>query len=441
MDTNLNRRSFLRGAGVAMALPLMESLTPPALAAAAKGKPVKRFVCLSNNYGVYQKAFFPDVNQPGADFDMPETLKSLEKHRKDITLFQNLDHGFTGGHQGVPVFLSGVRPILAHNYPEGNISLDQKLAEHHGAATRFPSMTLGVRERNLLSFTRTGVQVPNMDMRAAYKAMFFEDTPQKKASEAERFKRQNSILDVVMDQAKSLNGKLGKNDQRKLEEYFDSVRTLEKKIDQQEPWLKRPKPKPEAEEPKPGNRTEEQLKAMIEIIALAIQTDSTRAITCTSGFANGDFGLSGGYHGFSHHGEKSEPVAALKKIEGFQVSMMSYLVDLLKAQEDPINGGTLLDHTSILYGCGMATGGHSTRNLPLVLAGGGFKHGEHKVYPGPHLKDLKSSARLVSQEKRLAEGVSEVPAANLLLSILQNSGLEIDQFGSSTGTLTGLEWS
>ena len=441
MNTNLNRRSFLRGAGVAMALPLMESLTSPAMAVAAKGKPVKRFVCLSNNYGVYQKAFFPDVNQPGAKYEMPETLKSLEKHRKDITLFQNLDHGFTGGHQGVPVFLSGVRPILAHNYSEGNISLDQKLAEHHGAATRFPSMTLGVRERNLLSFTRTGVQVPNMDMRAAYKAMFFEDTPQKKTSEAERFKRQNSILDVVMDQAKSLNGQLGKNDQRKLEYYFDSVRTLEKKIGQQEPWLERPKPKTDVPEPKPGNRTEEQLKAMIEIIALAIQTDSTRAITCTSGFANGDFGLNGGYHGFSHHGERPEPVAALKRIEGFQVSMMSYLVDLLKAQDDPINGGTLLDHTSVLYGCGMATGGHSTRNLPLVLAGGGFKHGEHKVYPGPHLKDLKSSDRLVSQEKRLAEGVSEVPAANLLLSILQNSGLEIDRFGSSTGTLTGLEWS
>ena len=441
MDINLNRRSFLRGAGVAMALPLMESLTSPAMAAATKGKPVKRFVCLSNNYGVYQKSFFPDVNQPGAKYEMPETLKSLEKHRKDITLFQNLDHGFTGGHQGVPVFLSGVRPILAHNYSEGNISLDQKLAEHHGAATRFPSMTLGVRERNLLSFTRTGVQVPNMDMRTAYKAMFFEDTPQKKASEAERFKRQNSILDVVMDQAKSLNGQLGKNDQRKLEEYFDSVRTLEKKIGQQEPWLERPKPKTDVPEPKPGNRTEEQLKAMIEIIALAIQTDSTRAITCTSGFANGDFGLNGGYHGFSHHGERPEPVAALKRIEGFQVSMMSYLVDLLKAQDDPINGGTLLDHTSVLYGCGMATGGHSTRNLPLVLAGGGFKHGEHKVYPGPHLKDLKSSDRLVSQEKRLAEGVSEVPAANLLLSILQNSGLEIDRFGSSTGTLTGLEWS
>ncbi|MFP6900226.1 MAG: DUF1552 domain-containing protein, partial [Opitutales bacterium] len=189
MTNYLNRRNFLKGAGVAIALPMMESWSPPALAAAAKKKPVKRFVSLSNNYGVYQKAFFPDAKQAGAGYDMPETLQSLEKHRKDVTLFQNLDHGFTGGHQGVPVFLSGVRPILAHNYPEGNISLDQKLAEFHGSATRFPSMTLGCRERNLLSFTRTGVQVPNIDMRAAYKAMFFEDTPEKKISAAERFKR------------------------------------------------------------------------------------------------------------------------------------------------------------------------------------------------------------------------------------------------------------
>ncbi|MFP6880049.1 MAG: DUF1552 domain-containing protein [Roseibacillus sp.] len=420
MRTPLNRRTFLRGSGVAMALPMLEAMIPRARAAGAVKKPVKRFVCLSNNYGVYQKAFFPDSSQAGTDYEMPETLKSLEKHRADLTLFSNLDHGFTGGHQGVPVLLSGVRPVLAHNYLEGNISLDQKLAEYHGAATRFPSMTLGCRERNLLSFTRTGVQVPSIDLRAAYRAMFFEDTPDKKATEAERFKRHNSILDVVLGQAKSLNKELGKQDQEKLEEYFDSVRTMEKKIVQQEPWLDRPKPTTEVKEPNPGNGTEEQLKVTIEMIALALQTDSTRAITLSSGFANGDFGLNGGYHGFSHHGERDEQVAALKKIEGFQISMMSYLIDRLKAQEDPINGGTLLDHTSILYGCGMASGTHSTTNLPLVLAGGGFRHGEHRVYPE-------------------AKG-ERVPAANLLLSILQNSGLEIDRFGSSSGTLAGLEW-
>jgi len=420
MRTPLNRRSFLRGTGVAIALPMIEAMSPVGRAATAAKKTVKRFVCLSNNYGVYQKAFFPDASQAGADYEIPETLKPLEKHRKDFTVFSNLDHGFTGGHQGVPVLLSGVRPVLAHNYAEGNISLDQKLAEHHGAATRFSSMTLGCRERNLLSFTRTGVQVPSIDLRAAYRAMFFEDSAEKKISVAENFKRHSSILDVVLDQAKSLNKDLGKQDQEKLEEYFDSVRTLEKKIAQQEPWLDRPKPKTDVKEPNPGNGTAEQLKATIEIIALALQTDSTRAITMSSGFANGDFGLNGGYHGFSHHGERDEPVAALKKIEGYQISMMGYLIDLLKAQEDPINGGTLFDHTSILYGCGMAAGTHQTKNLPLVLAGGGFKHGEHKVYPEPDAE--------------------RIPAANLLLSILQNSGLEVDQFGSSTGALSDLEF-
>ena len=399
---------------------MLEAMIPVGRAAVTPKRPVKRFVCLSNNYGVYQKAFFPDPGQSGKDYDMPETLKSLEKHREDFTVFSNLDHGFTGGHRGVPVLLSGVRPVLAHNYAEGNISLDQKLAEHHGAATRFPSMTLGCRERNLLSFTRTGVQVPSVDLRAAYRAMFFEDSAENKASAAEDYKRHTSILDVVLDQAKTLNKELGKQDQEKLEEYFDSVRTLEKKLIQQEPWIGRPKPKTDVPEPNPGNGTAGQLKATIEIIALALQTDSTRAITLSSGFANGDFGLNGGYHGFSHHGERPEPVTALKKIEGYQVAMMSHLIDLLKAQDDPINGGTLFDHTSILYGCGMAAGTHQTRNLPLVLAGGGFKHGEHKVYPEP-------------------EG-QRIPAANLLLSILQNSGLKIDRFGSSTGTLTGLDF-
>lgn len=420
MRTPLDRRTFLRGSGVALALPMLEAMTPVGRASAKARKPVRRFVCLSNNYGVYQKAFFPAADQAGADYEMPETLRALEKHRDKITLFSNLDHGFTGGHQGVPVFLNGVRPILAHNFEEGNISLDQKLAEHHGAATRFPSMTLGVRERNLLSFTRTGVQVPTSDMRAAWRAMFFEDSAERKAVQATRYKRHTSILDVVQEQAKSLNRELGRQDQDKLEEYFDAVRTLEQKIEQQEPWLHRPKPKPAQAEPTPGNSTPEQLEAMMQIIALALQTDSTRAITCVSGFSNGDFGLQGGYHGFSHHGEREEPVTALKKIEGFQIQMMAQLIDLLKAQEDPVNGGTLFDHTTILYGCGMATGTHSTKNLPLVLAGGSFRHGEHKVYPDADAE--------------------RIPAANLLLSILQQSGLAIDRFGASTGTLRDLSW-
>ena len=416
MSIGLDRRRFLKGAGVAIALPMLESLS--SLRGAAQGKrPVKRFVCLSNNYGIYKKGFFP--REAGADYALTPTLKPLERHRKEFTVFSNLDHGNTGGHQGVPVLLSGVRPHLAAGYPEGNISLDQKMAEHVGAATRFPSLTLRVNEGNLTSFTRTGVQVPAIDLRGTFRALFREETAAEKANRRRKFKLHGSILDLVLEQAKGVKGQLGKQDQYKFEEYLGSVRSLEKKIVQQEPWVDRPKPKTDLPEPPQGKGTAADLKAMMELIALAIQTDSTRAITMSSGFVNGDFGLNGGYHGFSHHGNRESHTNALMKIEANMTAQMAHLIDLLKAQPDPINGGTLLDHTMILFGCGMATGTHSTKNLPLLLAGGGFKHGESKIYP--------------------EEDARRVPAANLLLSMLQNFGVEADRFGTSTGTLTGLD--
>jgi hypothetical protein len=417
MSKAIDRRRFLRSAGVAIALPMLEAMGPSLKAATVNRKPAKRVVCISNNYGIYKKAFFPQ--EAGANYEMPDTLKPLQKHRKDFTVFSHLDHGIPGGHACVPTFLNGVRPYLATNFPEGNISLDQKAAEYVGAATRYPSMVLKVNEANLVSFTRTGVQVPAIDLRQTYRALFLDEGPQAKAQMAQTLRRHTSILDVVLGEAKSLNRQLGKQDQRKFDEYLDSVRSLEKKIVQQRPWIDRPKPKTELPEPKPGQGTETDLKTMMELIALAIQTDSTRAITLTSGFRSGDLGLSGGYHGFSHHGEREKEVAALKLIERNQIAQTTHLIELLKNQEDPINGGTLFDHTMILFGCGMATGQHSTRDLPLLLAGGGFKHGEHRVYP---------------------EGKGRrVPAANLLLSMLQNFGLELDRFGTSTGTLTGLE--
>jgi len=420
MKTRIQRRTFLKGAGgVSLALPMLEAMMPAASAAAGK-KPVKRMVCLSNNYGVYQKAFFPDQSQVGADYDIPPTLQPLEKHRKDFTVFSNLDHGLTGGHVCVPTFLNGIRPDMASSFPEGNISMDQKAAEFVGAATRYPSMTLKVKESNKTSFTRTGVQVPSIDVTSMYRKLFREDSADAKKQDRLRLKRHGSILDTVLDKAKAVNRELGKRDQDKFAEYLDSVRSLEKKIDQQYPWLDRPKPKTDMPEPRPQPKTADEMEIMMELIALAIETDSTRVLTLASGFANGDFGLNGGYHGFSHHGELPEKTEALKLIEGNQIAQMSYLIDLLKAKEDPINGGTLLDHTMVLFGCGMATGTHSCKNMPLVLAGGGFKLGEHRVLP--------------------AEKGHRVKACNLLLSMLQNFGLEVDQFGTSTGTLTGLEW-
>lgn len=417
MRTQLTRRNFLRAGGVAIALPMMESFTPLARAAEGK-KSVKRMVCLSNNYGIYQKAFFP--TEAGRGYVLPPTLRPLEKHRKDFSVFSNLDHGLTGGHACVPTFLNGIRPDMASSFPEGNISMDQRAAEFVGAATRYSSMTLKVKESNQTSFTRTGVQVPAIDVTAMYRKLFLEESAEAKKQERLRLQRHGSILDTVLERAKALNRELGKQDQEKFAEYLDSVRGLEKKIDQQQPWLDQAKPKTEMAEPRPSQQTADEMKIMMELMALAIETDSTRVMTLSSGFANGDFGLQGGYHGFSHHGELPEKTEALKLIEGNQIAQMAYLIELLKGKEDTINGGTLFDHTMILFGCGMATGTHSCKNMPLVLAGGGFKLGDHRAMP---------------------EGKTErVKACNLLLSMLQNFGLEVDQFGTSTGTLTGLEW-
>ena len=416
MRTQLTRRNFLHAGGVAIALPMMESFTPLARAAEGK-KSVKRMVCLSNNYGIYQKAFFP--TEAGRGYVLPPTLRPLEKHRKDFSVFSNLDHGLTGGHACVPTFLNGIRPDMASSFPEGNISMDQRAAEFVGAATRYSSMTLKVKESNQTSFTRTGVQVPAIDVTAMYRKLFLEESAEAKKQERLRLQRHGSILDTVMERAKALNRELGKQDQEKFAEYLDSVRGLEKKIDQQQPWLDQAKPKTEMTEPRPSQQTADEMKIMMELMALAIETDSTRVMTLSSGFANGDFGLQGGYHGFSHHGELPEKTEALKLIEGNQIAQMAYLIELLKGKEDTINGGTLFDHTMILFGCGMATGTHSCKNMPLVLAGGGFKLGDHRAMP---------------------EGKTErVKACNLLLSMLQNFGLEVDQFGTSTGTLTGLE--
>ena len=419
MDNAFTRRTVLKGAGVALALPLFESMLPRQGLAASTVRPAKRMICLSNNYGVYQKAFFP--SQAGNDYELPPTLQPLEKHRRDFTVFSNLDHGLTGGHACVPTFLNGIRPDMAAGFPEGNISVDQKAAEFVGAATRYASLTLKVKENNQISFTRTGVQVPSIDVTGMYRKLFLEDSAESKQQGRLRLKRHSSILDAVLDRAGEVNRQLGQQDQRKFAEYLDSVRSLEKKIEQQQPWLDRPKPKTEMAEPRPARQTADEMKIMMELMALAIETDSTRVMTLASGFANGDFGLQGGYHGFSHHGEVPEKTEALQRIERNQIAQMAYLIDLLKAKEDPVHGGTLFDHTMILFGCGMATGTHSCRNMPLVLAGGGFKLGEHRVFP--------------------AEDAQRFKACNLLLSMLQNFGLEVDRFGTSTGTLNGLTWS
>ena len=420
------RRRFLKGVGVSLALPLMESMVsaadPDGDAAKQRTpetRPLKRMVILSNAFGMYPSNFFPE--EAGADYRMPELLKPLERHRRDMTVFSNLDHGLNLGHAGTPTLLNGIESKNARFYPDGNISVDQRAAEWLKAANRFPSLQTSVRgAKNSLSWTRNAVNLHGIGCQALYDKLFLDLGEQGRAQQDKRYEQEASILDVVLDQAKSVHRKLGKNDQRKLDEYLNSVRGLETRFEQESKWLHKSKPRTQLAVPSVKfDRIGDEYDVHLELLALALETDSTRIITTDLGMQAGDLNLPLTYHAYSHHGELPELVDGLVAIETFQMEWVARFVDRLKATQDPLNGGTLLDHTMVLFGCGMATGHHSNRNLPIFLAGGGFKHGEHKSYP--------------------AHKEGKVPLCNLLLTMLQNFGIETDRFGMSTGTFLGLE--
>jgi Protein of unknown function (DUF1552) len=425
------RRHFLRATGMTMALPLMESLVGRAFGAgaavtslpgkaAAAGRPI-RMVCVGNLLGFHPPAFFPKAS--GVGYDLPPDIESLKSLQKDLTIFSGLDHGVKGGHYAMSSFLSGVRASDAKSMPEGNMTIDQRAAEAVGAATRFPSLTLGSEEGLhggcLMSWTRSGTRVPPINApRALFRKLFVSDGAKDQAANLDHFDLKNSILDAVNGDAKSLQRHLGKRDKEKLDEYFTSVREVEKQIELRRKWEGVPKPNPTIKEPQDKDFVSD-LPVMYDLIALALQTDSTRIATLEIGgdFEASAFGLNGGYHSFSHHGQRPEAIAALVKMERYQVEQFARFIEKLKSTDD--GSGTLLDHSMVLFGSGMGNANsHTNSNLPIILAGGGFKHGTHKVY----------SQKVIERQ----------PLCNLYLSMLQRFGVNISAFGTSTSTLTDL---
>ncbi|MCB1275838.1 DUF1552 domain-containing protein, partial [Prosthecobacter sp.] len=246
-----NRRFFLKSAGVTLALPLMESLGWRAFAASANTRPT-RMVCIGNMLGYYQPAFWP--TKTGRDYDLPRLLKPLAEHQKDFTLFQGLDHGHKGGHFAIHSYLSGVRTMDAKGMPDGNITIDQRAAESIGGATRFPSLAIGsedgIHGGCLMSWTRSGTRVPPIPgPRELFRKLFVSDNASDLAKAKDKLSMQGSILDAVNGDAKDLKKGLGKRDQEKLDEYFTSVRDVEKQLELSRQWSDVPKPKPGMPEP------------------------------------------------------------------------------------------------------------------------------------------------------------------------------------------------
>lgn len=424
----LNRRNMLRGTGAVIALPFLESLAASRHVDASEStaetgtrETPMRMVCIGLEYGLYPIDFFP--KRTGRDYELPRLLSPLAGLKNEFTVFSGLDHpGISGGHQATHTFLSGIRSNQAKQYPEGNITIDQKAAEHVGAQTRYQSMQLGIGGGGV-SWSRNGVEIPTIDRLQTVFDALFEETPQsKRTRRAGMYAVNRSILDVVGEDAAALKKRVSAGDSTKLDEYFTSIREVEKRLEQSTAWLNKPKATTNFKLPKtPPTSFTDQVAIFYDLMKLALQTDSTRVISMAIHGWKGDSGLSGvtkGYHDLSHHGRDEAKLNQLGIIEQFHTAQLARFLGSLK-ETQAADDASLLDRTMVLFGSGLGNASsHSNRELPLLLAGGGFQHGQHKAYP--------------------SESGSKTPACNLYLSMLQRFGVESDRFGTSTGTLEGL---
>jgi hypothetical protein len=427
MSNKLERRHFLKGlGGSALFLPHLDAMASTGATKSIDPSVPKRMVCIGNNFGFVPQLFFPE--KTGERYDLPDLLKPLKKHQPDFTIFSHLDHDVNGqgGHSGIHAYLSGILSKNAKGFAERNISVDQKAAQMTRAKTRFSSLQISSSEtkNNKLSWSNAGVALPSItNLNQIFDLLFQKSSPANKQNAERDLNRQSSILDLVKTDADRLTRKVGKSDREKLDRYFSSIRSVEKQLDQTRLWIDHPKPIVDFQLPKEASNLNfsKRVPLYYDLIALALQTDSTRVIT----FGTGDIGSDGGglnvtrgYHQLTHHGKVPGYIAELSIIESFLIKQFAGFLDKLSSIEEP-NGKTLLDNTITLFGSGMGNASsHSNKRLPLILAGGGFRHGRHISFENQN---------------------NRPPASNLLLSMLQQFGMETDQFGQSTGTLAGLD--
>ncbi len=419
----LTRRTFLRATGATLALPFLEALAPRAARASDPITPPRRMVCIMTNTGLIPANFFP--TQAGPDYEVTRYMAHLTEHRQQMTLIGGVSHpDNSGGHMVEKSFLTGARFPASPTF-KNSISLDQLAAESIGHLTRFPFLSLGVNEKHdgLLSVTRNGVFLPpEFSPSKLYHRLFSPDTPEENQSRLREIRNRTSILDFVNEKAKRLERSLGAADRDRLDQYFTSVRELEQRLKQAEDWQQRQKPHTTADAPKDISDTSQdpdRAALMYDMARLALESDSTRLITLYLNPLEVTLKLPGVHdrtHSLTHHGNEPEKLEQLAKIEEAGIRNLGRFLSGLSGVRE--GDKTLLDQTMVLFGSNMASGNsHSNTNLPILLAGGGFRHGQHLQF------DLKNNT----------------PLCNLYVSMLQRLGLETDKFASSTGTLSGLD--
>ena len=418
MHTPISRRSMLRASGVAIALPFLESMNPAI--GREKETPPKRLVVICNTLGLHPSSLFPEST--GSQYESTEYLDLLADHRKEFTLFSGLSHPDQVGkqpHDTELTFLTAARNPGLGGF-KNTISIDQYAAAHVGNATRFSSIALGSNTQTSQSYTRNGVMLPAQHRPSVvFAKLFLEDKPDALRRQRQRLADGRSILDSIAEQTKTLKRKSSSADRRQLDEYFEAIRSTEAELTETEAWLDRPKPRIDEKPPQDISDSADLIgrtRALMNLIPLMLQTDSTRIVSV---MIQDHFvvpkinGVSTEYHYLSHHGQEPQKIAQLKIIES---EILKCFNDFLSRMTQPREAGSrLLDETSVLFGSNLGNANsHDPKNLPVILAGGGYEHG-----------------RYVAFDKR-----NNTPLCNLFVNMMQNMGIETSSFASSSGKLT-----
>lgn len=440
---HLDRRTFLKGVGASLGLPWMECMTTVnAMPASAVALP-KRLCAVYIPFGVSLPKrdsefgkwnWFPTGS--GKDFQFGESLKCLDPMRSKLTVIGGLSHPNgrkMGGHDTGDTFLTGA--YLHNNHLANSISIDQVAALKHGSETRYSSLTLssdgGVGEptrATTLSFSKEGRPIPALNKpKQIYARLFGVETSDDAKLARQQLANSANMLDRVLEHSKDIERRLGKQDQQKLEEYLDSVRAVEQQADRAQAWLDIPKPKVDPNTLKLNSTPEEPieyLSTMFDLMALAFQTDSTRAATYMIGQVAGAttianafpaaIGLKGNWHGLAHGAGKGKGAEDMGLFDQFLAQHFARFLQKMDAMDE--GDGSVLDRTAILFGSSNSVT-HRNVNYPLILAGGnklGFKHGQYLTFN------------------------DKTPMSNLFVSMLNRVDVPTESFVDSTGELEGI---
>ncbi|MCM8532075.1 MAG: DUF1552 domain-containing protein [Lentisphaeraceae bacterium] len=406
---SLNRRNFLKASGVMFALPAFESLG----ATKTQLNP-KRLVAVCNGLGILKENFIP--KEIGSDYKSPRYLKIVNEFRNKMTIFSGMSHpNVDGGHTSSKSYLTCSEHPAMGSF-KNSISLDQYALDYLGAQTRFSSLPLRTNKgTNSLSWTRSGIPIPAEHRPSSvYNQLFLNGSKAEKAKQVQRLKMNKSVMDTILGESKSINTKLSKPDREKFDEYLTSVRQVEQNMVRMQAWEEKPKPNVDIKRPVDISSESDVVgksKLLFDMMYLALKTDSTRLITLNmmgQSTVPPVKGVTEGYHPLSHHGQNKNKLKELALIED---EHMKALRDFLQKLNGVHEGNdTLLDNTMVFYGSNLGNGSnHDTRNMPIMLAGGGFKHGQHLAF------DQKDNE----------------PLANLFVVMLKQMGIDTDKFGSS----------